>query len=296
MGIEPTLEAWEASVLPLNYTREAVYSTKVILIFQLRSMNKTNYHLRTIRSFAIRIGRMTKAQREALDNLWQQFGLEISKKVDSQSKPSMSGMTSSSLQGSIHGVFACESAFFDFNKIFNRNVPRILEIGFGMGHALIAQAQQKPACDFIGIDVHKPGVGAVLDAIAKHQLKNIRLFCADAVEVLTQCVPDNSLDEVQLFFPDPWPKRKHHKRRLVQTAFVKLIHKKLKPYGKFCLATDWEDYAKHMLKVFSNASDFINAAGDQQFAPRHVDRPLTKFEQRGKNLGHSVWDLVFIKQ
>ncbi len=224
-------------------------------------MSETNFPLRTIRSFAIRIGRMTKAQREAFDNLWDKFGLEIPNKLE-----------------------------------LRANTPLVLEIGFGMGHALISQAQQKPECDFIGIDVHKPGVGAVLDAIDKHQLKNIRLFCADAVEVLTQCIPDNSLDEVQLFFPDPWPKRRHHKRRLVQPSFAELIRKKLKPNGKFCLATDWEDYAEHMMAILSNAPGFTNAAGEKQFAPRHTDRALTKFEQRGKNLGHGVWDLVFIKQ
>lgn len=222
--------------------------------------------LRTVRSFVRRQGRLSQTRKEAIDTLWQRFGL------------------------------TCESNYFDFNTIFNRKASRILEIGFGMGHALITQAQQKPDYDFIGIDVHKPGVGAVLNAIETNHLNNIRLFCADAVDVLMRCIPDNSFDEVQLFFPDPWPKRRHQKRRLVQPVFVALIAKKLKDKGKFCLATDWEDYAKHMMAVMSTAPDFINAAGEQHFASRHAERPLTKFEQRGKNLGHGVWDLMFIKK
>jgi len=173
---------------------------------------------------------------------------------------------------------------FDFN---------VLEIGFGMGHALIAQAQQNPEKNYLGIDVHEPGIRAVLLAIKKYNLTNIRLMCADAVEILKNNMPANSLDTVQIFFPDPWPKRRHHKRRLIQVDFIQLLVDKLKMGGKLYLATDWEDYAQHMLKVMSMVKELKNMAGENQFSPRPQERPLTKFELRGQRLGHRVFDLVF---
>lgn len=229
-------------------------------------MNELKHPLRTIRSFMRREGRMSPAQQQALTTLWPLYGLEISNEL------------------------------YDLDKIFDRQAPRLLEIGFGMGTSLITQAQQNLDWDFIGIEVHRPGIGNLLVNITDHKLTNIRVFCADAIQVLTQCLPDNSFDKVQLFFPDPWPKRRHHKRRLVQTDFVELIRKKLKPNGLFHLATDWQDYANHMLSVLTAAAGFINTAGENQFSPRPAERPLTKFEQRGKNLGHGVWDLVFVKK
>jgi tRNA (guanine-N7-)-methyltransferase len=222
--------------------------------------NKSSFPLRVVRSFVRRQGRMSPIQKYALDVLWKKYGLEIK------------------------------------NSPIEMGEKCILEIGFGMGQSLIQQAQQNPATDFIGIEVHRPGIGAVLVAIDEHDLKNIRLFCADAIEVLTHCIPNNSVDKVQLFFPDPWPKRRHHKRRLVQPTFVELIRQKLKPAGVFHLATDWQDYAQHMLTVLTIAPGFKNVFGEKQFAPHSIDRPATKFEQRGKNLGHGVWDLLFIKQ
>jgi tRNA (guanine-N7-)-methyltransferase len=222
--------------------------------------------IRTVRSFARRGGHLSTRQKQALTTLWPRYVLDAG------------------------------SSVMDLDLIFSRRAARIMEIGFGMGDCLLAQAQQKPENDFIGIDVHRAGIGTVLAAIAECKLNNIRLFCADAVEVLRHCLPDSSLDQAQLFFPDPWPKRRHHKRRLVQPAFIELIRQKLKPQGIFYLATDWQEYAEQMLAVLSAHPGFINSAGENQFAPRCAERPLTKFEQRGKNLGHEVWDLIFVKK
>lgn len=229
-------------------------------------MNETQPLLRTVRSFMRREGRMTKIQKNAIAELWSQYGLELG------------------------------TQFYDLDTVFKRSAPRVLEIGFGMGQSLFIQAQQQPDCDFIGIEVHRPGIGNLLVAAAENNLTNLRVFCADALHVLAQVLPDNSFDKVQLFFPDPWPKRRHHKRRLVQAEFVEIIRQKLKPNGIFHLATDWQDYANQMLAVLSAAPGFINKFAENNFAPTGFDRPATKFEQRGKKLGYGVWDLVFIKQ
>ncbi len=229
-------------------------------------MNKQQRPLRPVRSYMCRSGRMTDSQQRAFQLLLDQYGLTLA------------------------------NGMLDFDAIFQRNAPRVLEIGFGMGQSLLQQAQQKPAWDFIGIEVHRPGIGALLAAVKTQQLTNLRVFHADAIEVLECCIPDASLDVVQLFFPDPWPKRRHHKRRLVQLDFVERIRAKLKIGGLFCLATDWQNYANHMLQVLSAAPGFNNSAGDQQFAPRYTERPLTKFELRGHRLGYKVWDLVFVNR
>lgn len=225
------------------------------------------FPLRRIRSFVRRDGRMTEAQKQALAQNWPEVGLP------------------------------CENKFCDFNAIFQREVPRILEIGFGSGQSLLAMAIAHPEHDFIGIETHQPGIGSLLLGMQLHDVKNIRIFYADAVEVLEKCIPFESLDVVQIFFPDPWPKRRHHKRRLIQTAFVNLIVSKLKKFGTLHLATDWEDYARSMMKVLSNTSELINLAGEQQFSNRSAQRPIiTKFEQRGCASGHQIWELQFAKR
>lgn len=259
MGIEPTLSAWEAEVLPLNYTR----MTKS-LSWGLNDMN-TKPPLRTIRSFARRGRRLTIRQQQAVNEHRNEFCLSR------------------------------QEIIYDLNKIFKRNAPRVLEIGFGMGQSLVIQAKQHPEWDFIGIEVHRPGIGALLTDIVTHQLTNIRIIEGDAVPIIKNGFHDASFAAVQLFFPDPWPKRRHHKRRIVQPEFAALIHGKLIPQGKFHLATDWEDYASHMLQVLGNHNGFINVAGVGHFSSRPLERPLTKFELRGQRLGHGVWDLLFEK-
>lgn len=220
-------------------------------------------HKRRIRSFVRREGRITKAQQRALQDLFPHYGIELSETK------------------------------LDLDALFGRKAPRVLEIGFGNGAALAEIAQQNPDKDYLGIEVHRPGVGNLLLQIEQHQIKNIRIFCADAVDVLTQQIPDTSLDAVYLFFPDPWHKKRHHKRRILQADFVKLLHKKLKPSGIFHMATDWQDYAEHMMTVITTAAGFENTAGNNQYSAKPDYRPLTKFEQRGQRLGHGVWDIIF---
>jgi tRNA (guanine-N7-)-methyltransferase len=217
---------------------------------------------RRIRSFVRREGYMTRAQQAALARLGERFVIAP--------------------QGEI-----------DLDCLFGRRAPRVLEIGFGMGDALAAMARVQPDRDYLGIEVHRPGVGSLLLKLEKDAIANVRILCADAVEVLQQHLPDESFDAVHLFFPDPWPKRRHHKRRIVQAAFVDLVCRKLKPGGRFHMATDWEDYARHMLAVMTAAPRFVNLAGTGKFSTRPIERPLTKFEQRGQRLGHGVWDLLF---
>lgn len=220
-------------------------------------------HLRPIRSFVRREGRMTVAQRRALTQLWPRFGLD-------------SG-----------------GAMLDFAASFGRDAPVIVEIGFGNGASLLAMAAAQPQKNFIGVEVHRPGVGQLLMLLDERGIGNVRLVCDDAKEFLEQRVPDASLDGLQLFFPDPWPKARHHKRRLVQAEFVQLVRCKLRIGGQFHMATDWQHYAEHMLAVMTGAPGFSNEAGAGQYAARPDHRPLTKFERRGQRLGHGVWDLVF---
>ena len=218
---------------------------------------------RTIRSFVKREGRLTNGQQQALDKLWPKYGIDY------------------------------QPQLIDLNTIFGRQCERILEIGFGNGESLWQMACQQPEKDFIGIEVHRPGVGRLLAKIEASNLHNIKLICHDAVDVLKQQIADHSLDRVQLFFPDPWHKKKHHKRRIVQHEFAELVAQKLKPNGIFHLATDWQDYAEHMVAVLNNCDRLQNLSPQCDFVPRPDERPLTKFEQRGQRLGHGVWDLFY---
>lgn len=220
---------------------------------------------RTIRSFVRREGRLTESQRRALDELGARYCIPF------QDTP-------------------C-----DLDRLFGRRAPRLLEIGFGAGESLLAMAAAHPENDYIGIEVHRPGVGRVLKALDEQALTNVRVISEDAVAVLTRMIPEAALDAVFLFFPDPWPKKRHHKRRLVQQDFVALVASRLKPGGMLHMATDWEDYALHMLAVMSHADGFTNAAGAGRYAERPAWRVSTRFERRGERLGHGVWDLVFTK-
>ncbi|WP_417703105.1 tRNA (guanosine(46)-N7)-methyltransferase TrmB [Rheinheimera aquimaris] len=222
-------------------------------------------YMRKIRSFVLREGRLTKGQQHALDTYWPDYGLQY------QSTP------------------------LPLAQVFGRGSAVVLEIGFGMGKSLVQMAKEAPEKDFIGIEVHRPGVGACLSDAVAQQVKNLRVFEHDAVEVLEDTIADNSLDTVQLFFPDPWHKKRHHKRRIVQPEFVQLLRRKLKPGGVFHMATDWENYAEHMLEVMQAAEGFSNLSADNTYVERPEHRPLTKFEQRGQRLGHGVWDLMYKK-
>jgi tRNA (guanine-N7-)-methyltransferase len=227
-------------------------------------MTSTDFPLRRIRSFVRRDGRMTEAQRRVLVELWPQFGLQL------------------------------ESGMVDKAEIFQREAPCTLEIGFGSGYSLLEIAKAHPEQDFIGIEMYQPGVGSLLLGIETQEIKNIRVFYADAVEVIQQCIPDGSLDGIQIFFPDPWPKRRHHKRRLIQPEFVSLITTKLKVGGMLHLATDWEHYAKQMMRVLSQADNLANMAGDLEYAERSALRPVvTKFEGRGTRSGRLIRELQF---
>ena len=224
-----------------------------------------NKYLRRIRSFVLREGRLTKGQQRSLDLFWPTMGLEY------QATP------------------------YDMKAVFGREAELVLEIGFGMGKSLVQMAKAAPDKDFIGIEVHKPGVGACLGEAETEGVKNLRLFEHDAIEILNDSIADNSLSTVQLFFPDPWHKKRHHKRRIVQAEFAQLLRRKLKVGGVFHMATDWENYAEHMLEVMTAAEGYSNLSETNDYVPRPEHRPLTKFENRGVNLGHGVWDLMFKK-
>ncbi|MGM3161451.1 tRNA (guanosine(46)-N7)-methyltransferase TrmB [Dickeya undicola] len=219
--------------------------------------------LRRIRSFVRRQGRLTKGQQQALDDFWPVMGVEY------------------------------QNEALDFAQLFGRDAPVVLEIGFGMGASLVTMAQQHPEQNFIGIEVHVPGVGACLGAAQEAGVDNLRVMCHDAVEVLERMIPDGSLAMVQLFFPDPWHKARHNKRRIVQVPFAELVRSKLAVGGVFHMATDWEPYAQHMLEVMGSLAGYRNLSEHNDYVPRPASRPLTKFEARGQRLGHGVWDLMF---
>jgi tRNA (guanine-N7-)-methyltransferase len=215
---------------------------------------------RSVRSFVTRAGRLTAAQERALLELWPKFGL------------------------------AFESQPLDLDALFGRRAARVMEIGFGNGEHLAALAQAHPECDYLGVEVHRPGVGRLLLAIEAQQLSNVRIVCHDAVAVLDEQIRPRSIDEVIILFPDPWPKKRHHKRRLIQAPFVALLAERLKAGGVLRLATDWQAYAEQMLEVLDAAPQLMNLAAPERFMPRAAERLRTRFELRGERLGHALWD------
>jgi tRNA (guanine-N7-)-methyltransferase len=217
---------------------------------------------RPIRSYVLRQGRMTEAQRRALETLWPRYGIELG-----------------------DGALAPQA-------FFKRTAPLLLEIGFGNGDALLATAVAHPQHNFIGIEVHRPGVGRLLHQLAAGPIDNVRVIVADASDVLAR-LPSDALAGVHLFFPDPWPKKRHHKRRLLQPAFAARLCETLMPGGYLHCATDWEDYALQMRAVLDATPGLVNTQGAGRYAERPVSRPLTRFEQRGQAAGHAVRDLLY---
>lgn len=220
---------------------------------------------RRIKSFVLRQGRLTVAQQNALDNYWQDYGIEYTAQL------------------------------LDFNSLFNNDNDVIVEIGFGNGESLLQQAIIQPQFNFIGIEVHGPGVGHLIHEANSQDVHNIKVIRHDAVEVLEQQIADNSIRQLQLFFPDPWHKKRHHKRRIIKPAFIELVHKKLKPGGHFHMATDWQHYAEQMLEAMDHTATFRNTSGKGNFSKTKGSRCETKFERRGIRLGHGVWDLIYEK-
>lgn len=221
---------------------------------------------RAIRSYVLRQGRLTPGQKLALEQHWGRYG------IDYATQP------------------------LDLTTVFGRDAAVTLEIGFGDGDSLLQQALAQPERDYLGIEVHRPGVGRLLSRCHEAGLSNLRLFNHDAVEILKHQIADHSLACVQLFFPDPWHKKRHHKRRIVQPEFAALILRKLRPGGYFHMATDWQQYAEHMRAVMEASAGFANAAGAGEYSLNQGLRPLTKFEQRGLRLGHGVYDLRYQKR
>ncbi|MFK5985184.1 MAG: tRNA (guanosine(46)-N7)-methyltransferase TrmB [Pseudomonadota bacterium] len=250
-------------------------------------------HLRRLKSFVLRQGRMTVGQQQAYDNLWDDYGIgnKLSKSYAQTEKAKL--------------------PVLDLQTLFTKNQPINLEIGFGMGDSLVEMASTSPDKNFLGIEVHTPGVGRILQQIEKLQLKNLRVFHADAIEIIEQQIPADSLAAVYLFFPDPWHKRRHNKRRIVSQSFIKLIYSRLQKGGIFHLATDWQDYAKYMLVQLNeyilksktepteNTSitiNFSNQSTTDDYITRPKWRPQTKFERKGLKKGHGIWDIVFKKE
>lgn len=225
----------------------------------------TKKKYRAIKSFVLRQGRLTKAQQNALDHYWQQYGIEYSDQILSP------------------------------EKLFDNANDLVIEIGFGNGDSLLQQVKNQPQLNFIGIEVHSPGVGHLIHNANIENIENIKVVRHDAVEVLKHQIADDSVQQFQLFFPDPWHKKRHNKRRIIKPEFIQLIRKKLKPGGFFHMATDWQPYAEHMLEQMDTAEGFINTSGSGEFSSNKGFRCETKFERRGLKLGHGVWDLIYKK-
>lgn len=219
---------------------------------------------RSIRSYVLRQGRLTPAQQRACDAFLPRFGIPYGETL------------------------------LDLEAVFGRRAPKIVEIGFGMGETTANIAERHPENDYLAIEVHTPGIGSLLKRLAEAGLTNVRVIQRDATEVLANMIPGESLDGVHIFFPDPWPKKRHHKRRLIQPPFVSLLSSRMKPGAYLHVATDWEDYAQQILEVLVAEPTLVNTAPG--FAPRPEWRPQTKFETRGLKLGHRVWDVLFRRQ
>lgn len=218
---------------------------------------------RTVRSYVRREGRLTAAQADALERLWPRCGIEPPRGT------------------------------LDLDELFGRHAARLLEIGFGNGEHLLARALAEPDGDFIGVEVHRPGIGYLLRQLGAHGVTNVRVACADAVEVLRDWLAPASLDELVTYFPDPWPKKRHHKRRLIQPGFAMLAASRLKQGGLWRLATDWADYAESMQAVLDAEPSLANLQAGGGPAPRPATRPVTRFERRGQRLGHAVFDFAY---
>ncbi|VAW53462.1 tRNA (guanine(46)-N(7))-methyltransferase [hydrothermal vent metagenome] len=214
----------------------------------------------------LRQGRLTKAQQNALNNHWQNYGINFSEQL------------------------------LDYSALFNNDNETIIEIGFGDGASLLQQAINQPQYNFIGIEVHGPGVGHLIHSTQSQNIRNIKVIRHDAVEVLTQQIANNSIKQLQLFFPDPWHKKRHHKRRILKPAFIELVQQKLKTGGHFHMATDWQHYAEHMLAEMDDAATFCNVSATGNYSETQGARCETKFERRGIKLGHGVWDLIYEKR
>ena len=221
---------------------------------------------KSIKSFVLRQGRVTSAQQNALDNYWSDYGIDYSE----------------------HPL--------SLASLFTSEGDLVVEIGFGNGESLLQQAKNQPERNFIGIEVHGPGVGHLIHGAYSENIRNIKVIRHDAVDVFKHQISDNSLKKIQLFFPDPWHKKRHHKRRIIKPEFIELLRQKLKPGGHFHMATDWQHYAEQMLAQMDAAEGFSNIAGQGHYSPDKADRCETKFERRGLRLGHGVWDLLYEKQ
>lgn len=229
----------------------------------LAPLSGNSDHPRAVRSFVTRGGRITPAQERALEELWPKYGIELAE------------------------------APLDLDALFGERGRRVAEIGFGNGEHLLALAASRPADHFLGIEVHRPGVGRLLLQLKERDLTNVRVICRDAVEVLERYLEGACLDEILILFPDPWPKKRHHKRRLLQQPFVALLAERLRGGGALRLATDWEPYAAEMLAALAAEPRLRNMAPSGGFVPRPAARSPTRFERRGERLGHQVWDLEF---
>jgi tRNA (guanine-N7-)-methyltransferase len=229
----------------------------------LASNSSDNKH-RPVRSYVIRSGRLTESQRKAIASYWDNYVVEFLPQP------------------------------LDLNSLFPQIAPVSLEIGFGMGSSLLTMAQQAPEKNFLGIEVHRPGIGKVLHEIESLGIKNLKLICQDAKEVIDENILDSTIERILILFPDPWPKKRHNKRRLVQPEFIEKLSNKLQPEGLLHLATDWQPYAEHMMEVLEDNASLQNqnGAGNYSHSP---ERPRTKFEARGERLGHGVWDLLYSK-
>ena len=219
-----------------------------------------------IRSFVRREGRITRAQSAALTECWSEFGVNF------------------------------DSGFLDLKQLFGRECPVIVEIGFGNGRTLVSLAAQSPECNFLGLEVYRPGVGSLLSMLKKNGITNVKVAMEDAAEFLKHRIRESTLTKILIFFPDPWPKKRHHKRRLVQPEFLDMCTTRLVPGGQIHIATDWEDYAYEMLAYLRQQQGLYNVAEGGGFAERPAFRPSTKFENRGRERGHGIWDLVFQRE
>ena len=220
---------------------------------------------RPVRSYVLRGGRLTEGQKRALEELWPRFGIE-------------------------HG-----DSGLNLEALFGSQAPVIMEIGFGNGEATWQMASAYPQENYLGVEVHRPGVGRLLLNIEKHGIENVRIACADAIEFLHNRIPEASLAGVRIYFPDPWPKKRHHKRRIIQAEFVRLLVSRMRSGAILHLATDWEPYADHMLEMLESGAGFVNLAGSGKYHPKPDWRPETKYEKRGERLGHKVKDLLFAR-